>query len=92
MSDRRNVVAGEPDTYRRRERKFDVVIFVVAGALAVFVLGAIGYGVLSVSQTNTAVPSPVMTHQPIKAATPPPKHAISPAPTAEAEKTSGGKP
>jgi hypothetical protein len=78
MSDR-NPVAERLHIFRRKERKLDVALFIVAGALAVFVLGAIGYGLLNVSQTNTAVPSPVMTHQAIKAATPPPpKAAITP--------------
>jgi hypothetical protein len=68
MSDRSEPVAEQPDPHRLKERKFDVATFIVAGALAAFVLGAIGYGLLNGSQTDTAVPSPIMTHQAIKAA------------------------
>jgi hypothetical protein len=73
MSDRSEPVAEQPDPHRLKERKFDVATFIVAGALAAFVLGAICYGLLNGSQTDMAVPSPIMTHQAIKAARPPSK-------------------
>jgi hypothetical protein len=41
----------------RREREYDVITFIVAGVLAVILLGAIGYGVFSSSRVTTAIPA-----------------------------------
>ena len=46
------------DSWKRREREFDAVTFVLASILAAIILGAVGYGILNSSRGTTAIPSP----------------------------------
>jgi hypothetical protein len=56
----------------RREREFDIVTLVLAGILALIILGAVGYGVLNTSQVGETVPMPDGVHRAaIKAVTQP---------------------
>jgi hypothetical protein len=41
----------------RREREFDAVTFVLAGALSAILLGAVGYGVVKSSRGTTNIPA-----------------------------------
>lgn len=41
----------------RRDRDYDTVTFVLAGVLAMIVLGAIGYGIVNSSRVTTAIPA-----------------------------------
>jgi hypothetical protein len=40
-----------------RDRGYDVITFILAGVLAVIVLGAIGYGIVNSSRVTTAIPA-----------------------------------
>jgi hypothetical protein len=40
----------------RGDREYDLITFVLAGVLAVIVLGAIGYGIFNSSRVTTAIP------------------------------------
>jgi hypothetical protein len=42
---------------QRREREFDAVTFVLAGALSAILLGAVGYGVVKSSRGTTNIPA-----------------------------------
>ena len=55
MSDNENPSRGEPAPYA--ERNYDLVTWTLAAALALFVLGAIGYGLANSSKLATSVPS-----------------------------------
>ena len=45
------------DPEGRREREFDTITFLLAGALSAIVLGAIGYGIVNSSRGTTTIPS-----------------------------------
>jgi hypothetical protein len=56
----------------RRERGFDIVTLVLAGLLALIILGALGYGVFNTSQVAETVPMSDKVHRSvIKAVTQP---------------------
>lgn len=56
----------------RRERGFDIVTLVLAGLLALIILGALGYGVFNTSQVTETVPMSDKVHRSvIKAVTQP---------------------
>ena len=44
------------DPEQRREREFDAITFVLAGALSAIVLGAVGYGVNKSSRGTATIP------------------------------------
>lgn len=46
------------DADQRAEREFDVIAFVLAGALTLIVVAAIGYGILRSSEVATTIPIP----------------------------------
>lgn len=43
------------DPEQRREREFDAITFVLAGALSAIVLGAVGYGVIKSSRGTATI-------------------------------------
>ena len=47
----------EPDPAGTSERKYDIITLALAGALAIIVLGAIGYGIVNSSNVTTAIPT-----------------------------------
>lgn len=55
----------------RRERGFDIVTLVLAGLLALIILGALGYGVSNTSQVAETVPMSDKVRSVIKAVTQP---------------------
>ena len=46
----------EEDPYKRREREFDTITFVLAGVLSAVVLGAVGYGIVNSSRGTATIP------------------------------------
>ena len=55
---------------QRAEREFDVIAFVLAGALALIVVAAIGYGILRSSEVASTIPIPKSSDIAIGAVTP----------------------
>ena len=55
MNENNNDAPGEPP--RNRERDYDIVTWTLAGALALIILGAVGYGLANSSKLATKVPS-----------------------------------
>jgi hypothetical protein len=47
----------EEDPQKRREREFDAVTYVLAGALSAILLGAVSYGVIKSSRGTTNIPA-----------------------------------
>jgi hypothetical protein len=56
---------------QRRERGFDAITLILAGALAAIVVGAIGYGIVKSSKV-ASVPLHTGHYQPSRMASPPP--------------------
>ena len=67
MDNYRDPIPREPD---RSERKYDLLTFALAGALAIFILAAVGYGIVTSSRVVSTVPLSSSTLPPIKTATP----------------------
>ena len=67
MENHQAPIQGEPD---RRERKYALATFVLACALVVTILTAIGYGVLNSSRVAATIPVPAGLQRPIKSALP----------------------
>ena len=67
MENHQAPIQGEPD---RRERKYALATFVLACALVVTILTAIGYGVLNSSRVAATIPIPASLQRPIKSALP----------------------
>lgn len=68
MKNYQDPVHREPE---RSERKYDLVTFALAGALTVFILAAVGYGIVTSSRVASTVPQPSSTLPPsIKTAAP----------------------
>jgi hypothetical protein len=67
----------DSEVNQRKEREFDLLTFVLAGALAAVVLIAIGYGIFNSSRLATAIPSPGRLHHPFQTAAPLPQRSAT---------------